>query len=93
MRPSLPIRSRWSEKTSAGCWRRWTRCRCVQREVLYLRACEELPLNEIAAVLGISIAAAKASLCEARKRLRRRFREIDCEVCRGERTFNDRSTM
>ena len=50
-----------------------------QREVLYLHACEELSLGEIATVLGISPDAAKASLCEARKRLRRRFREIDCE--------------
>jgi RNA polymerase sigma-70 factor, ECF subfamily len=49
-----------------------------QREVLYLRACEDLPLGEIAEVLGISPEAAKASLCEARKRLRRQFREIDC---------------
>jgi RNA polymerase sigma-70 factor, ECF subfamily len=57
-----------------------------QREVLYLRACEELSLGEIAVVLDISPEAAKASLCEARKRLRRRFREIDGEVSRSERT-------
>ena len=53
-----------------------------QREVLHLRACGEMTLDEIAAVLGISPDAAKASLCEARKRLRQRFREIDCEVSR-----------
>ena len=64
-----------------------------QREVLHLRACEELSLNEIAAILGISPEAAKASLCEARKRLRQRFSEIDCEVCRGEKNSHDRSTM
>jgi RNA polymerase sigma-70 factor, ECF subfamily len=51
-----------------------------QREVLYLKACEEMSLDQIAAVLGISPEAAKDSLFEARKRLRGRFREIDCEV-------------
>src|SRR5262245_4386306 len=40
-----------------------------QREVLYLSACEGLPPREIAAVLGISPEAAKASLSLARKRL------------------------
>jgi RNA polymerase sigma-70 factor (ECF subfamily) len=54
-----------------------------QREVLHLRACEELSVKEIAAILGISPEAAKASLCEARKRLRQRFSEIDCAVCRS----------
>lgn len=49
-----------------------------QREVLYLHACEELALGEIAAVLGISSEAVKASLCLARKHLRRQFRENDC---------------
>jgi RNA polymerase sigma-70 factor, ECF subfamily len=60
-----------------------------QREVLYLRACEELSLNEIAAILGVSPEAAKASLCEARKRIRRRFREIECDNCRGARDPHD----
>jgi RNA polymerase sigma-70 factor (ECF subfamily) len=64
-----------------------------QREVLYLRACEELSLSEIAAVLGISSEAAKASLCEARKRLRQRFSEIDCEVSRSARNSHERSAM
>jgi len=64
-----------------------------QREVLHLHVCDELSLGEIAAVLGISVDAAKANLCEARKRLRRRFREIDCGICRGERKSNDRSAM
>ena len=81
------------EKTSAGCWKRSTRCRRRQREVLYLRACEELSLNEIAAIVGISPEAAKASLCEARKRLRRQFSEIDCHVCRTARDSHDRSEM
>jgi len=51
-----------------------------QREVLHLSACEGLSVSEIAQVLGITSEAAKASLCEARKRLRRRFRGIDCAV-------------
>jgi RNA polymerase sigma factor (sigma-70 family) len=60
-----------------------------QREVLYLRACEELSLSEIAAVLGISLEAAKASLCEGRKRLRRQFRELDRGTPCGERASHD----
>jgi RNA polymerase sigma factor (sigma-70 family) len=54
-----------------------------QREALHLHACEGFSLGEIAAVLGISVDAAKASLCEARKRLRQRFREIDGGICGG----------
>jgi RNA polymerase sigma-70 factor, ECF subfamily len=64
-----------------------------QREVLHLHACEGFSLGEIAAVLGISSDAAKANLCEARKRLRRRFREIDGGFCRSEGSSNDRSAM
>jgi RNA polymerase sigma-70 factor, ECF subfamily len=56
-----------------------------QREVLHLCACEGLSLGEIAEVLGITSDAAKASLCEARKRLRRRFRGIDCAAPHDER--------
>jgi RNA polymerase sigma-70 factor, ECF subfamily len=56
-----------------------------QREVLYLFARQGLSLREIAAVLEITPEAAKASLCEARKRLRQRFRQIDCAVLRNER--------
>jgi RNA polymerase sigma-70 factor (ECF subfamily) len=59
-----------------------------QREVLYLYACEELSLGEIAGVLGISSEAAKASLCEARKQIRRRFMEIDCEVSHNKRNMS-----
>ncbi len=55
-----------------------------QREVLYLHACDGLSLREIAEVLEITSEAAKASLFEARKRLRRQFREIDCAVPREE---------
>ena len=56
-----------------------------QREVLHLSACEGLSVSEIAQVLGITSEAAKASLCEARKRLRRRFRGIDCAVSHDEK--------
>jgi len=56
-----------------------------QREVLYLCACEGLAVGEIAQVLGITSEAAKASLCEARKRLRRQFRGIDCAVSHDEK--------
>jgi RNA polymerase sigma-70 factor, ECF subfamily len=56
-----------------------------QREVLQLHACDGFSLGEIAAVLGISTDAAKANLCEARKRLRRRFKEVDRGVCRSEK--------
>jgi RNA polymerase sigma-70 factor, ECF subfamily len=51
-----------------------------QREVLHLHACQGLSLQEIADVLGITTQAAKASICEARKRLRQRCHEIDCSV-------------
>lgn len=41
-----------------------------QREVLYLHACDDMPIGQIAAVLGITTTAAKASLSLARKRMR-----------------------
>lgn len=41
-----------------------------QRQVLYLSACEELSIAEIASVLGITQSAVKASLCVARARMR-----------------------
>ena len=44
-----------------------------QREVLYLSACEGLAAAEVAAALGISAAAAKASLSLARQALRRQL--------------------
>jgi RNA polymerase sigma factor (sigma-70 family) len=44
-----------------------------QREVLYLSACEGLTGAEVATVLGISTAAAKANLSLARKALRERL--------------------
>jgi RNA polymerase sigma-70 factor (ECF subfamily) len=56
-----------------------------QREVLCLFACEGLALGGIAQVLGITTEAAKASLCEARKRLRRTFLSSDCAGCHNEK--------
>jgi RNA polymerase sigma-70 factor, ECF subfamily len=56
-----------------------------QREVLYLCACEGLSVREISQVLGITSEAAKASLCEARKRLRRQFRLFDCTISHVEK--------
>jgi RNA polymerase sigma-70 factor (ECF subfamily) len=44
-----------------------------QREVLYLNACEDLSLLEIAHVLDITPQAAKASLSLARKKLRQQL--------------------
>lgn len=47
-----------------------------QREVLYLHACEELSLGEIAGILNISPEATKANLSLARKRMRRQLKDI-----------------
>lgn len=47
-----------------------------QREVLYLRACEQLSLAEIARVLQISPEAVKASLSLARKKMRRQLSDV-----------------
>jgi len=47
-----------------------------QREVLFLHACEGLSLDAIAKVLGISTDAAKASLCLARKTMRRKLEDL-----------------
>jgi RNA polymerase sigma-70 factor (ECF subfamily) len=64
-----------------------------QREVLYLHACEGLALAEVAAVLATSSDAVKASLCEARKRLRRQFRQSEEEAGRGRRGCYDRTQL
>jgi RNA polymerase sigma-70 factor (ECF subfamily) len=45
-----------------------------QREVLYLAACEEMTISEIADVLEITANAAKANLSAARKQMRERLR-------------------
>ena len=63
-----------------------------QREVLHLHACDGFSLGEIAAILEISADAAKANLCEARKRLRRRFREIDSGLCHSEESPKTKGT-
>jgi RNA polymerase sigma-70 factor (ECF subfamily) len=47
-----------------------------QREVLYLHACEEFSVTEIAGILEISADAVKASLSLARKRMRRQLGDI-----------------
>jgi RNA polymerase sigma-70 factor (ECF subfamily) len=47
-----------------------------QRQVVYLRACEELSAEEIARVLDTNSAAVKANLCVARKTLRARLRDL-----------------
>jgi RNA polymerase sigma-70 factor (ECF subfamily) len=45
-----------------------------QREVLYLAACEEMSIAQIAELLEISTDAAKANLSAARKQMRHRLR-------------------
>ncbi len=57
--------------------RRMARLPPRQRQVLYLRAFEELALQEIAGMLSISVNAAKASLAAARRTLRRELSEYD----------------
>ena len=52
-----------------------------QREVLYLHACEELPLADIANVLRISRGAVKASLSLARRRMRRELEDLQADHC------------
>ncbi len=47
-----------------------------QREVLYLHACEQMSLEEIANVLDISSDAVKSSLSLARKKLRQALKDI-----------------
>jgi RNA polymerase sigma-70 factor, ECF subfamily len=58
-----------------------------QRQVLYLVTCENLENAEVAAILGISESAVKASLSVARKEMRRRLKELYEEVC-GKRIVN-----
>jgi RNA polymerase sigma-70 factor, ECF subfamily len=59
-----------------------------QQEVLHLHAFEAFTLPEIAAILHISPAAAKASLSLARQRMREQLRELAAtqspHSCRGE---------
>ena len=47
-----------------------------QREVLYLHACEQLSLGQIAEILDITADAVKASLSLARKRMRRQLSDV-----------------
>jgi RNA polymerase sigma-70 factor, ECF subfamily len=52
-----------------------------QRQVLYLITCEGLSQNEVSEVLGIEVAAVKASLSLARKEMRRQLSDLYEEVC------------
>jgi RNA polymerase sigma-70 factor, ECF subfamily len=52
-----------------------------QRQVLYLITCEGLSQNEASEVLGIEVAAVKASLSLARKEMRRQLSDLYEEVC------------
>ncbi len=56
-----------------------------QRQVMHLITCEQLGGKQAAEVLGISPEAVKASLFEARKRLREQLRDLYDEVC-GDRS-------
>jgi RNA polymerase sigma-70 factor (ECF subfamily) len=57
--------------------RRMARLPPRQRQVLYLRAFEELSIEEIAGVLSINVNAVKASLALGRRTLRRELSEYD----------------
>ena len=57
--------------------RRMARLPPRQRQVLYLRAFEELSIEEIAGVLSIHVNAVKASLALGRRTLRRELSEYD----------------
>jgi DNA-directed RNA polymerase specialized sigma24 family protein len=52
-----------------------------QKQVLYLITCEGLSHSEVGEVLGIGLAAVKASLSLARKEMRRQLSDIYEEVC------------
>jgi RNA polymerase sigma-70 factor, ECF subfamily len=52
-----------------------------QRHVLYLVTCEELSHDEVADVLGISLAAVKSNLSLARKEMRWRLKDVYESVC------------
>jgi RNA polymerase sigma-70 factor (ECF subfamily) len=55
-----------------------------QRQVLYLRACEGLSIDEIAAVLEVTPGSVKSNLSLARKTMRRRFfKEHECHLSGG----------
>ena len=48
----------------------------IQREALYLQACEGLAISEIATVLGTSAASVKSSVSVARKKLREKWDDV-----------------
>jgi RNA polymerase sigma-70 factor (ECF subfamily) len=52
-----------------------------QRHVLYLVTCEQLSHDEVAKILGISVAAVKANLSLARKEMRFKLKDVYESVC------------
>jgi RNA polymerase sigma-70 factor (ECF subfamily) len=52
-----------------------------QRHVLYLVTCEQLSHDDVANVLGISLAAVKSNLSLARREMRRRLKDVYESVC------------
>jgi RNA polymerase sigma-70 factor (ECF subfamily) len=52
-----------------------------QRQVLYLVSCEQLSHEEVAKVLGISLAAVKSNLSLARKEMRTRLKDLYESIC------------
>ena len=52
-----------------------------QRQVMHLITVEEMSQDEVAAILGTSVRAVKASLCAGRKEMRERLRGVYEEVC------------
>jgi RNA polymerase sigma-70 factor (ECF subfamily) len=55
-----------------------------QREVLHLSACEGLSTAEVALILGISIASAKANLSLARKAMREQLHDVASDSAAAE---------
>lgn len=56
-----------------------------QRQVMHLITIEQLSQQTTAEILGISVAAVKASLSMARKRMREQLRDLYHEVCGAKR--------
>lgn len=52
-----------------------------QRHVLYLVTCEQLSHDQVADVLGISLAAVKANLSLARKEMRLKLKDVYESIC------------
>jgi RNA polymerase sigma-70 factor (ECF subfamily) len=52
-----------------------------QRQVLYLATCEQLSHDDVAKVLGVSLAAVKSNLSLARKEMRLRLKDLYESIC------------